>query len=339
VLPAFRVPSRWVAMIMTVVLPLAALGLQGTYEAVRSRTSASRFRTIAPLAIVAVAMAVSFAELTIPPARNLAHAAPTPPEYNAIARVPEGVLAEYPLRSSDLYGFWQREHERPLLDGAPDGTYANEVMRSVADPSSPGTAAKLALLGVTAIITRKDALEFGDTGQSQDDARRTWGTGYALLGRYGGGTSAWRVTAPRAPALPTLPSASFLPPGLDDDGLMTHELTGQTGRIELLSATPQVVRLTFDAFPRGNTNQVAISGGTGTTSFRVDGKTRISTLVKLPKGRSRLDLRIEPAQEPGEFPLAVTSPWTEPGSGAAALTAAAMASGSPRIRLPPPGSS
>ena len=91
VLPAFRVPSRWDPLLMTALLPLAALGLQTV-------------RRVAGVAVVVVAMGLSFFELAT---HRVAHfrTVPVPPEYTALERdtaerdprrVPAGLLGHLP---------------------------------------------------------------------------------------------------------------------------------------------------------------------------------------------------------------------------------------------------
>src|SRR5205814_4751528 len=96
-LPAFRVPSRWDPMLMTALVPLAALGLQRF-----SNNVAPRGRHVA-FGVVTAAVAVSFVELAIHPAQRRFRTVPTPPEYAAVDRTPPGILAEYPLGYSDIY--------------------------------------------------------------------------------------------------------------------------------------------------------------------------------------------------------------------------------------------
>ena len=134
-IPAFRVPSRWIVMIMTALVPLAALGLQAAATALGRRTGPSR-AGVAQVALVGAAMAISFLELATDPADSLARTSPVPPEYAAVSRTAPGVLAEYPMRTSDIYNLWQREHERPLLNGAPEGSAADDLRRTVLDPGS-----------------------------------------------------------------------------------------------------------------------------------------------------------------------------------------------------------
>jgi O-antigen/teichoic acid export membrane protein len=319
VIPAFRVNSRWVAMLMTAVVPLAALGLQEVVAWVHGRSGHGTVGRLVPLGVGAAAIVVSFAELTIP----LPEASSTtalPAQYTAVSRAREGILAEYPLRPSDVAAFWQREHGRPLLNGAVGGTYAGNVSDALVDPDAPGTAEKLALLGVTAIVTRADALDFA-LSEPRDVPNASWGPGYALLGRYADGSSVWRVTATPAPALTSLPRDSFDLGRVHPDGFVGHPLTGQTGVLELSSRTPQVVRLNFVAAPAGTTERLRVSGATGAHTIELAGRTPVSLTLRVPAGRSRLALRIDPAQAPGLYPLEISAPWTQRAEGSPRLIA------------------
>jgi hypothetical protein len=184
-----------------------------------------------------------------------------------------------------------------------------------------GTPATLSLLGVTAIVTHPNALDL-ETTDGPDRPAASWGAGYALVDRLADGTSVWRVTAAPAPALPSLPSESFYFPVVHEDGSLAYPLTGQTGRLELRSSRPQVVRLAFDAWPLPPTTELRIAGAEGRVAVPLAGKTPVSVVVRLPAGRSRLDLRVEPTPESGKFPLELSAIRTEPATEAPALVAA-----------------
>ena len=64
IVPAVRVPSRWTALVMTALIPLAALGLQSVWTKLRSSAGGR-----VAYAVVLAIMAVSVLELTIHPTR------------------------------------------------------------------------------------------------------------------------------------------------------------------------------------------------------------------------------------------------------------------------------
>jgi O-antigen/teichoic acid export membrane protein len=312
---AFRAPSRWSVVIMTALVPLAALCLQVL------RTVVARRRRIVGVALVVAASLFSFLELTIPPASPTASAEPPPPQYATLAALSAGILAEYPLKPSTISIFWQRVHGRPLLNGASPGTYANDVARTLVDPSARGTAGKLAYLGVTAILTRPGALDY-KSESTPDVPDASWGPGYALLGRYADGTSLWRVTAPAAPVLPIYARDDFADPLDPEQGFVGYPLGGSSGRIELTARSRQTVRLSCDAVPTGSEPlTLLLTGADGSATVRVEGRTRVSAVVDVPAGGSGLVVAVDPTPEAGVVPVNLSAPWTEPATGAAAVRA------------------
>ncbi|MGE5689691.1 MAG: hypothetical protein ACM33B_03960 [Pseudomonadota bacterium] len=322
VLSAFRAPSRWSVLVMTALVPLAALCLQAVVAAVSRRASTPRAARALPVAVVGAAALVSFLELAIPPARPTFATEPAPPAYAALERAPEGIVAEYPLKASTISLFWQREHGRPLLNGAPANTAADDLARTLVDPAAPGTAEKLAALGVTAILTRAGALDF-KSESTPDVPDASWGPGYALLGRFAEGTSVWRVTARPAPLVPIYARRDVGEPLDPDRGFVGYPLAGTSGRVLLSSRTPQTVRLSFDAVPTGSDPlRVVVSGKDGSVSVPVEGRTRVSAVVRVPAGRSAVTISVDPEPGPGVVPVNLGSPWAERTSEPPAVTAA-----------------
>jgi O-antigen/teichoic acid export membrane protein len=326
VISAFRAPARWTVLVMTALVPLAALTLHTAWTALARRSVGTRSRRLAPYALVGVASVVSFLELAIPPARPIVRSDPAPALYDAVAQAPAGILAEYPLKNSTISIYWQREHGRPLLNGAGAGTYASNVARTLVNPRAPGTAAKLALLGVTAIVSRPGALDYKSEA-TPDIPGASWGAGYTLLGRYPDGSSVWRVSARPAPALPIFARRDFEDPLDPRDGFVGYPLSGSSGRIELSAPTRRVVRLQFDAVP---TSQAPLSlhltGAIGELTVPLSGATRVSALVQIPQGRSLLVVAVEPTPAPGVVPVELSAPWTERASGRSVVRAAPVGS-------------
>ena len=322
VLSAFRAPSRWSVLAMTALVPLAALCLQAVADAAGRRAGTARAARVAPVAIVCAAAVFSFLELAIPPGRPTFAAEPAPPAYQALARAPDGIVAEYPLKPSTISLFWQREHGRPLLNGAPANTSADDVARTLVDPAAPGTAEKLAALGVTAIVTRAGALDF-KSESTPDVPDASWGPGYELLGRFPDGTSTWRVTAPPAPLVPIYARQDFAAPLDPDAGLVGYPLAGTSGRVLFSSRAPQTVRLSFDAVPTGSEPlRLVVAGAEGSVSTPVSGRTRVSTVVRVPAGRSEVTIAVEPEPEAGVVAVNLSSPWAQRTSAPPAVTAA-----------------
>jgi hypothetical protein len=309
VLPAFRVPSRWDALLMTVLLPLAALGLQ---------TVRQRLTAIAGVAVVAVAMVASFLELAT---HRVSHfrTVPVPPEYTAVQRqTTDGILAEYPLGYADLYRLWQRVHARPLVNGAPEGTVADQVRMMILDPAQAGTASTLAALGVTAI-----AIHPGGVADTPVQPREpTDGMGYRLVGRFPDRSSVWAVDAPRATAVVTLPGGFALPRLVSGD-VVGYPLVASSGvaLMELRARDAGVVRLFFDVLVPSGSPQLRIQDSQGDHPFPLSGKVSFDVNVEVPRGVSQLLFKVEPPATSESDAIVVTQPRADAPSGAPLLRA------------------
>jgi hypothetical protein len=320
-LPAFRVISRWDPLLMTALLPLAALGLQAAASGLARRGQ------LVAVGAVGAAMVVSFVELSIHPAEPRFRTVPTPAEYSAIDRTPPGIVAEYPLGQSDIYRFWQRKYGRPLLNGAEPGTQADFARLVLLDPTQPGTASNLAFLGVTAVSIHPGAHADVEI-QPRDPAGSS---GYRLVARYPheksiwypDGASVWRVVAPPAPALVTLPGG-FASPQTDSRGIVVYPLvsTAGVGVVEFTARAPGVVRLVFDVTPpNGKSATLRVADSKREQRFPVSGRTSISVRVAIPRGQSQLLLKTDPPPASPADALLVTTPRAERASGAPALHA------------------
>ncbi|MFY9578380.1 MAG: hypothetical protein WAQ33_03575, partial [Gaiellaceae bacterium] len=311
VVPAFRVPSRWDPLLMTALVPLAALGLQAVW---RRLARPGRLPTLA-IGVVGAAMVVSFLELAIHPAEKRFRTVPTPPEYTALDQTPRGILAEYPLGYSDIYRLWQRRHGRPLLNGAPAGTPADSARLMLLDPAQPGTAPALSLLGVTAIEIHPHAIVDAEVSPNEP----TSADGYRLVGRFPDDTSVWDVVAPAAPAFVTLPGG-FGAPQRAEDGFVGYPFIAQggVGVADFAASTPGVVRLVLDAEVSGGGQSVLrLADARSEQAFIVKGRVRISVLVEVPRGHSRLFIKTDPTSDV----IDVSAPRAEQASGAPALHA------------------
>jgi O-antigen/teichoic acid export membrane protein len=301
--PAFRVPTRWVPLLMAALVPLAALGLQAAYDGLRR---SGRSPALAG-SFVVLAIAVSFLELTIDADKPQVRTT-LPPVYQAVERTRPGILAEYPLVEDPDNLFWQREHKRPLLNTSAFGTPSDEARRVLVHPGAPGTAEALALLGVTAIITRPDALDYAEN--TPDIPRRSWGPGYELVERWPDGTSVWNVTAPAAPALVTLPGgfAGPIRASEDDAGYALVSPSG-VGLLEFVAKAPSVVRLTFEATPPGSeTRELRMTDEQTEVPFRLDGPTPVSVFVEIPKGRSYVLAKTDPPATSMDDAIVISTP-------------------------------
>ena len=304
VLPAFRVPSRWDPLLMTALLPLAALGLQTV-------------RRVAGVAVVGVAIVLSFLELST---HRVAHfrTVPVPPEYTALQRsTPDGIVAEYPLGYSDIYRLWQRVHGRAIVNVASEGSVADQVRFMVLDPAQLGTAQTLALLGVTAVVIHPG----GPADTPLQPREPTPAAGYRLVGRFPDRSSVWAVVAPPATAVVTLPGG-FATPRLVA-GNVGYPLVAPSGvaLMELRAKTAGVIRLVFDANTPSGTRQLRIQDTQGEHPFALSGSMHFDLNVEVPRGVSQLVLKIDPAPTSEADAVVLSQPRAEPASGPAVLHA------------------
>jgi O-antigen/teichoic acid export membrane protein len=305
VLPAFRVPSRWDPLLMTALLPLAALALQ-------------TLRRFAGIAVVAVAIVFSFLELST---HRVGHfrAVPVPPEYTVLERsTPDGIVAEYPLGYSDLYRLWQRVHGRPLVNGAAEGSLADQVRHMILDPAQPGTAQALALLGVTAVLIHPG----GPADTPVQPREPTPADGYRLVGRFPDASSVWTVDAQPAPAFVILAGGFALPRRVGED-VIGYPLiaSGGVAVLELRAKAAGVIRLSFDATAPGGGRELRIQDSQGEHSFTFDAAMHFDFNVEVQHGVSQLVLKTDPAATSEADAVVLSQPLTAPPSGAAQLRA------------------
>lgn len=296
--PQFRVSSRFGVLAMAALVPVAALGL----EAVRRRLTVSWpspvVRHAVSVAVCALAVALSVAELAVSPIFFSTPAGPPPPEYEQLQKTRAGIVAEYPLaRAIELitydYLFLQRYHGRPLLNGAPDGTFSDAVRQVVVDPAAPGTAEALAALGVTAAIVRPSTYVFTGGGA----APMQLGRGYRHIGRSPTGTSVWEVVADPAPALAVFTEGFWsaeTPPG----GATARWMTSDRARIDLVARRAGTYRARFFVSSYAQPRKLEIRGRDRSTSFVVGSGRNIVLPLRLPRGRSSLELTSLPGPQP-----------------------------------------
>jgi hypothetical protein len=237
-------------LIVTALVPLAALGLQLVCSKLKGRRSWKGLQT-APAAVVVAAMLISFLELAISPTKEHFRTDPLPPEYAALARTPRGI-GRVPSHAERLHH---------LVDHLPASAPQNAGFGSPADAlaGSSRSAARERLPRriprVTAIVTHPDALDYG--ADVPDVPNADWGPGYALVARAPDGSSTWRVTARPAPVLVTLPSGfgESEPARGHAVGFPLTSPSG-VGYLEFRTREPRVIRLTFDAEPPTGASRV-----------------------------------------------------------------------------------
>jgi O-antigen/teichoic acid export membrane protein len=317
VLPSLRVPSRFVVVALAGGLVLAALGLAWVVERVGRRPwRAPAARAAASAVVVAAACAASFAELNVLPL-EVSRVDTPPAQYAALETIGDGVLAEYPLVPPGAvlpaeYVYWQRAHGRPLLNGAGVNTEADSVRRMLVDPTRQATAASLAFLGVTAVITRPTTLDW-ETG-TRDTGPVALGQGFERVASVPGDVGVWKVTAAPAPALVVYGPASSVAEPLprDADGETWYPLTRDSVAVDLIAREQRLLRLSFSL--QGPVAAATLSGGGPDRRIELGGPGTYAVVVAVPRGRSRLVLTVEPRREPGADvdALAISAPRLAP---------------------------
>lgn len=309
-IPQFRVPTRFMPLLMLGLICLAALALVLVRQRLERRAATGRGRRAVAVGLVAAVGAFSFVELASAPPPYLVELG-VPPEYIVLEQAPPGILVEYPLaatgeaRTSD-YIFWQRYHRRPLLNGAPAGTFPDVVRQVLIDPSAPGVAGALATLGVTAVITRNDVHPFPGGEFTTPDRL---GEGYTLLGSaFGGGTKIWQVTAEPQP-FAVFPYGFWFSeryPGR----LPAQWMSAPDGIVEIIA--PQAGRYTvhFQAESFEVPRRLVIRGLNSSWALEVENTQSAQEFfvpVEVPKGRSTFVVTIEPGptQAPAPDPRQV----------------------------------
>ena len=314
VVPAFRVLSRWDFLLITALVPLAALGLQSVWRALARRN------VVVAVSVVGAAMVISFLELALHPAQPRFRASPAPPEFAAVRNTPTGILAEYPLGYSDVFRMWQRVHGHPLANGAPPGSPADSARLMLLDPTQPGTAEALSLLGVTAVGINPGAHVDAEV-LPRDPAGDK---GYKLVGRFPDGASLWDVVARPAPAFVTLPGG-FAAPRRERNGSVVYPFIspGGVGVIDIAAQTAGVVKLVLEVKPpKGSRRDLRVGDSAGhEQAFMLQGWRRVSVLVQIPRGQSQLLIKTDPPATSEADAVTVSVPRAERATGTPALQA------------------
>jgi O-antigen/teichoic acid export membrane protein len=307
IVPPFRVPSRWVVLGMAALVPLAALALQ------ELATRARGLGRLAPVAVVGGAMVFSFLELAENPSQNQFNADHLPPEYQAIAHTPDGIVADYPLFQDIDRLFWQIDYHRPAIVSEAFGAPPDEARRALINPATPGTAEQLALLGVTTIVTHRDAL--GYALGVPDVPNASWGPGYRLITRTPDGSSTWQVVARPAPALVTASS------GLGGPNPLTNNVVGfpltsssGVGYLALRAKQAGVLRLIFTSTPPKHVYKLLrVSDGTHEVRLSLEGPYTATIGVAVPRGYSLVELKTDPPAKSLADAIVLTNIHTERG--------------------------
>jgi hypothetical protein len=306
VVPAFRVPSRWSVVVVTALVPLAAMALQ---EAAASASQHGKRWGVPALgsAVVITAMVVSFLELGFDPTTSRLSTHDEPPEYAALSRTAPGIVAVYPLVPQFAYFLWQSVHHRPLLNTYAFGAPADDAQHALVNPSTPGTAEQLALLGVTAIVTHGDALRWSSSDYLPNP--KDWGPGYRLAAGSPTHSSTWQVVARPAPAFVAAVSG-FAPPEALEDGNPAFPLISTSGvaYFTIRAKRDGVVRLAFNADPpRSQRRVLRLADNSVERPFALNGRTHVSVVVAVPRGVSLVMVKTDPAPASREDAIVLSS--------------------------------
>jgi hypothetical protein len=295
--PQFRVPSRFVVLVMTGLVVLAALGL----ELIRQRLvrmGSPPIGVVLAAGLVTLVGAASFLELSTVPPATVTDLRRPPPEYAAVRAGPPGAVAEYPLVSSDQalnseYLLRQRLYGRPLVNGAPLASFADAVRSVVVDPSAPGVASMLAALGVSTIVVHEGFYPAVGAPTPPSALRK----GYRLLRRFSDGASVWEVTAAPAPAFGVF-GAGF---GFSEptSGQPTARWMGSSrGTVEVVAHRAGRYTIAFQVTSYARPRRLQLNGPGGSRSFVVPtGGRTVSFRLRLPRGRSRIRVATSPGPE------------------------------------------
>lgn len=152
--PMFRVYARMGFVVTLCMAILAGYGLK--YILLKFRTNVAKTTVALTFSILI------FLEYTvIPPFRNVDFSK-TPAVYKWLSFLPENtVIAEYPLvhsidEKNYRYLFYQRIHKKRMINGAREGTLADDLRKSIRDIKNPLTSQILRYLSVDYVIVHKD---------------------------------------------------------------------------------------------------------------------------------------------------------------------------------------
>ena len=294
----FRVSARFVVLVITAVVPLAAFGLEAIRRGAVRTVGGVRGHVLGSV-ICVVAGVASFLELTIVPPVITTNVADAPAQYDAVRRAPPGALVEYPLVSAGQglnsdYLLWQRSHHRALLNGAPLGSFPDDVRQVVLDPRSPQTAEMLAALRVSVIVTRPSTYEF--TGGQVFIGSP--GPGYRKLGAFESGVQVWQVVARPTPSMAVF-SDGFYPAETTAGQPTTRWMSARNAAVDLFASQPGTYEARFKVNSFGHTRLLRVAGRNGKRGWIVPtGIKSVSLRFKLPAGWSSFRVETTPGPEP-----------------------------------------
>lgn len=147
-LPMVRVYARFGILVMLCLSVLAGFGLKSLLA------GKTRTRKRALLSLMILLLFIEFMPSLPAPTFD---ATVLPPEYKWLSEQPgDFIIVEYPLETEQEYLFYQRIHQKRLVNGAPPGTYADQVKKEIINIANPKTPGILAYLGVKYVLLHPD---------------------------------------------------------------------------------------------------------------------------------------------------------------------------------------
>ena len=280
IVPAFRVPVRWVAMLMAALVPLAALALQRGAERAARRAAAGGAGRAAVAAVVGAALVLSFLELTVLPAKNLLHTDETPARVRRARAHAAGHRRRVPAEGLRRLPRLPHVAARPRPATPQRGARRDAGRRRAPHGRPPGAGGRRRAAGAPRRDGHRHAPRRPQLLRDRRPRRRSR-LGRAATGSsaaFPDGTSVWEVVAEPAAVLVTLPTG-FGEPELADRARLRYALVSPSGvaYAGLRAREAGTIRLSFLAEPPRRPAQGAARGRRDghEQSFTLDGPTEI----------------------------------------------------------------
>jgi hypothetical protein len=259
--PWFRWYNRLSIVVSLCLIVIACFGLKRLL---------SHMGTLKTLAVIFVLALVTLEMTLVPPVRNFEFE-PVPAVFNRVAKLPaEAALTFYPLTVKGAFitsrlTFYQRNFQKPMLNGATPNSDGEALRRTVFNPYDRATPSILKRFGLDYLVFFTGRIE-GTEGQAQDvnllppglvEVSRFAGKGVFESGRL------YKVTAAPADVVP-LYLGNISVPYIDEGGV-TVRLLDRTGLIKLENYSGHDRSITL-RLPMDNpftAREVRISGANG----------------------------------------------------------------------------
>ncbi len=303
-LPWFRWYLRAGMLVQLCVVILASVGFSFLLKNLKSA-----LRNIVFL-LLTVLMALEL--MIVPPFRNYSFAS-VPEVIKRLKELPDrSGVAFYPLREQGAFitnkvMFFQRYFEKPMLNGAMDGTDAEAIRRAVFNPFDEQTPAYLKRLGIEYVVFLDD--EFIELKKSKETLKKV-PQGFKLVGEFKGSDSIsksrlFRVTARPAKIIPVCTGYITVP--VLFSGGDAYRVIAQSGKIELVNFTSETLKVDLivplsNPFPEGTV--VLKSGGKQIWRGKVRKGAGIDAFVsglKVPESGLAIEILVEGELQPLSF--------------------------------------